>query len=61
MTEIDRLEVIYGLIAHPEFVDQFRLGAPHVSRSIDSHGNLTSFNRVSGIIAMHCQYEVISN
>jgi hypothetical protein len=34
--------------------------APHVLRRIDSHRNLTSFNRVSGIIA-HCQYDVISS
>jgi hypothetical protein len=60
MTEIERLEVISGYIAHPEFVDQFRLGAPHVSRRIDSHRNLTSFNRISGIIT-HCQYDAISN
>jgi hypothetical protein len=59
MTEIERLEVISGLIAHPEFVDLFRLGAPHVSRRIDSHRNLPSFNRVSGIIAL-CQYDFIS-
>jgi hypothetical protein len=60
MTETERLEVIAGFIAHHEFVDQFRLGAPHVSRRIDSHLNLTSFNRVSGIIA-HCQDDVISS
>jgi hypothetical protein len=59
MTEIEHLEVISSFIAHPEMVDQFRRGAPHVSKSIDLHRNSTLFNRVSGIIA-HCQYDVIS-
>jgi hypothetical protein len=60
MTEVGRLEVISGFIAHPEFVDEFRLGAPHVSKRIDSDRNPTSFNRISGIIA-HCRYDVISS
>jgi hypothetical protein len=59
MTDIERLEVTYGFIVHHEFVDQFYFGALHVSRIIDSHRNLTSFNRVSGNIA-HCQYDVTS-
>jgi hypothetical protein len=58
MTEVERVEVISGFIAHPEFVGEFRIGASHVSKLIDSHRNLTLFNRLSGIIA-HCQYEVI--
>jgi hypothetical protein len=60
MTAIERLEVSCGYIAHPEFVGQFRFGAPYVSRRIDSHRNLTAFNRISVIIA-HCQYDVISS
>jgi hypothetical protein len=49
MTEIGRIGY-FRFIAHPEFVDQFRLGAPHESKHIDSHRNLTSFSRVSGFI-----------
>jgi hypothetical protein len=47
MTEIERLEVISGFIAQPEFVGEFRIGAPNVSKGIDSHNNPTSFNRFS--------------
>jgi hypothetical protein len=60
MTEIERLEVNSGLIAHPEFVGELRIGAPHVPRRIDSRRNLTSFNRISRIVA-HRQYDVISS
>jgi hypothetical protein len=41
MTEIERLEVISGFIAHPEFVGEFRIGAFHVSKRVDSHRNPT--------------------
>jgi hypothetical protein len=51
MTEIQRLEVISGIIAHPDFGDQFHLGASNVSEYIDSHRNPTSNNRNSDIIA----------
>jgi hypothetical protein len=45
MAEIERLEVISSFTAHSKFVDQFRLGAPLVSRRIDSHRNLTHLTK----------------
>lgn len=59
MTGAQRPGVISGFIAHHEFVDQFQPGAPHVSKCIDPRRNLTSFNRVSAIIA-HRHYDVKS-
>jgi hypothetical protein len=46
MTEIWRLEVIYGFIAHPEFVDHFRIWESLVSDTsiaIVFHLNQLSF------------------
>jgi hypothetical protein len=47
MTEVERLGVITGFIARADFVDQSHLGAPYVSKFIDTHRNPTSINRVS--------------
>jgi hypothetical protein len=30
MTETERLNVFSGFIAHPEFVDEFRVGHPRI-------------------------------
>jgi hypothetical protein len=47
MTEVERLGVITGFIARADFVDQSHLGAPYVSKFIDTRRNPTSINRVS--------------
>jgi hypothetical protein len=54
---MQRLEVISGNVAHPEFFRQFRLGETHMLKYIDFDRNPTSVNRVSGFIA-HRRYDV---
>ncbi len=59
MTEILRLQVISGIIAHPEFFDEVDTGMWQVVENIDPHDDPTSNERISGIIA-HRVDDVIS-
>jgi hypothetical protein len=59
MTETQRLEIVSGIIAQPENVDQLRLELSNVSEYIDPHRNPTSNNPISHIIA-HRQYDAVS-
>ncbi len=59
MIEILRVQVISGIIAHPEFFDEIDFGMSQVVENINPHDNPTSTKRLSGIIA-HRVGDVIS-
>ncbi len=59
MIEILRIQVISGIIAHPEFFDEIDFGISQVVENIVPHDDPTSNKRISGIIA-HRVHDVIS-
>ncbi len=59
MTEIMRVKVISGIIAHPEFFDEIDFGMLQVGENVDPHDDPTSNERISGIVA-HRVHDVIS-